>query len=63
MIKTSGWGDMEECFFDMLPSISKDKIKLLHALIWLSLTSYAWEDYDNICAAFYRGTMLLEGTL
>lgn len=63
MIKTSGWGDMEECFFDMLPRVSKDKIKLLHALIWLSLTSYAWEDYDSICAAFYRGTMLLEGTL
>lgn len=63
MIKTSGWSDMEECFFDMLPSVSKDKIKLLHALIWLSLTSYAWEDYDSICAAFYRGTMLLEGTL
>lgn len=63
MIKTSGWSDMEECFFDMLPRVSKDKIKLLHALIWLSLTSYAWEDYDSICAAFYRGTMLLEGTL
>lgn len=63
MIKTSGWSDMEECFFDMLPSVSKDKIKLLHALIWLSLTSYAWDDYDSICAAFYRGTMLLEGTL
>lgn len=63
MIKTSGWGDMEKCFFDMLPRVSKDKIKLLHALIWLSLTSYAWEDYDSICAAFYRGTMLLEGTL
>lgn len=59
-IKSSGWSDMEEEFFDLLPSVSKAKIKLLHALIWLSLTSYAWEDYDSICVAFYRGTMLLE---
>ena len=62
-IKSSGWSDMSEEFFDLLPSVSKEKIKLLHALIWLSLTAYAWEDYDSICAAFYYGTMLLEGFL
>ena len=62
-IKSSGWSDMSEEFFDLLPNVSKDKIKLLHALIWLSLTAYAWEDYDSICAAFYYGTMLLEGFL
>ena len=62
-IKSSGWSDMSEEFFDLLPNVSKDKIKLLHALIWLSLTTYAWEDYDSICAAFYRGNMLMEGFL
>ena len=62
-IKSSGWSDMSEEFFDLLPNVSKDKIKLLHALIWLGLTAYAWEDYDSICAAFYYGTMLLEGFL
>ena len=41
--------------FDCLPNINKNKIKLLHAIIWLSLTSYAWEDYDSICGAFYNG--------
>ena len=62
-IKSSMWSDMSEEFFDLLPNVSKEKIKLLHALIWLSLTAYAWEDYDSICAAFYRGNMLLEGFL
>ena len=46
---------MEDYFFDCLPNINKNKIKLLHAIIWLSLTSYAWEDYDSICGAFYNG--------
>ena len=63
MIKSSGWSDMEEVFFDLLPSVNKEKIKLLHALIWLSLTAYAWEDYDSICGAFYHGTMLMDGIL
>jgi len=62
-IKSSGWEDMEEAFFELLPSVSKEKISLLHALIWLGLTTYAWEDYDSVCAAFYRGTMLLDGVL
>ena len=58
-IKPSNWADMEEFFFDNLPDISRDKIKALHAVIWLSLTTYAWEDYDSICGAFYNGLMKL----
>lgn len=58
-IKPSNWGDMEEYFFDLLPQVNKKKIKMLHAIIWLSLTTYAWEDYDSICAAFYNGLMKL----
>lgn len=54
-IKPNNWADMEDYFFDCLPNINKNKIKLLHAIIWLSLTSYAWEDYDSICGAFYNG--------
>lgn len=63
MIKSSGWSDMEEYFFDLLPKLNKEKIRILHALIWLSLTTYVWEDYDSICVAFYHGNMLLEGFL
>lgn len=58
-IKPNNWADMEEFFFDALPEVSKFKIKLLHALIWLSLTTYAWEDYDSICGAFYNGIVKL----
>ena len=58
-IKPNNWADMEEFFFDNLPEVPKKKIKLLHAIIWLSLTTYAWEDYDSICASFYNGLVKL----
>lgn len=59
MIKSSGWESMEEHFFTLLPFVNKKKIRLLHALIWFSLSTYAWEDYDSICAAFYNGSIYL----
>ncbi len=62
-IKPNNWADMEEFFFDNLPYVNKQKIKLLHAIIWLSLTTYAWEDYDSICGAFYNGLVKLGETL
>ena len=62
-IKPNNWSDMEEFFFDCLQNISRKKIKLLHAIIWLSLTTYAWEDYDSICGAFYNGIMKLDEVL
>lgn len=58
-IKPNNWGDMSEYFFDLLPEVNKEKIKMLHGIIWLSLTTYAWEDYDSICAAFYNGLIKL----
>jgi thiamine kinase-like enzyme len=39
------------------------RIELLHALIWLALTSYASDDIDSIRAAFYLGIYYLEKTL
>lgn len=87
-IKSNGWEDMEEYFFECVSRlssldsgikdsiknskntnfikeniVSKKKIKLLHALIWAGLTTYAWEDYDSICAAFYNCNILLDGIL
>lgn len=58
-IKSNNWADMEDFFFECLPEVSKYKIKLLHAIIWLSLTTYVWEDYDSICGAFYNGLQKL----
>ena len=56
-IQKNTWEDMEDYFFGNLSELNKFKIKLLHALIWLSLTTYAWEDYDSICGAFYQGVI------
>ncbi|MDR1440369.1 MAG: NTP transferase domain-containing protein [Clostridiales bacterium] len=39
---------------------SAGAIRLIHALIWLSLAAYAWEDYDSVCGAFYNGLYYLE---
>lgn len=58
-IRPNNWSDMEEFYFDCLPDVRRKKIKLLHAIIWLSLTTYAWEDYDSICGAFYNGIIKL----
>ncbi len=59
MIISNNWEELEDCFFEMTQADRK-KIKLLHAIIWLSLTTYAWEDYDAICGAFYKGLLELQ---
>lgn len=63
-IESSGWESLEDEYFGLLSKeVERDKIKLIHAIIWLSLTTYAWEDYDSICAAFYNGLWYLEDVL
>lgn len=60
-IKSNGWENTEQTFIDNLPTnISIEKIRFIHALIWLSLTTYAWDDYDSICGAFYKGVYCME---
>lgn len=51
--------ELETLFFTLTKANPED-IQLIHAVIWLSLTTYAWQDYDSICGAFYRGLYLLE---
>lgn len=53
-IMSNNWKDVEDYFFEKSKT-NRKKIYLLHAIIWLSLTTYAWEDYDAICGAFYNG--------
>ena len=63
-IEPNGWEDMEEEFFQLLDGeVTPAQMHILHALIWLSLTTYAWEDYDSICGAFYNGLYYLEEAL
>lgn len=63
-IASNGWEDMEGEFFSLLDGeVNIEQIKLINAVIWLSLTTYAWEDYDSICGAFYNGIYYLEDIL
>lgn len=60
-VDSNNWEDTEDYFFSLLEETDiKEKVKLIHAIIWLSLTTYAWEDYDSICGAFYNGIYYLE---
>lgn len=61
-IESNGWEDLEQDFFT-LTCADEYEIKLLHAVIWLSLTTYAWQDFDSICGAFYNGLYYLEEVL
>ena len=61
-IRSNGWEDLEEEFFS-LTGCNREEIKLLHAVIWLSLTTYAWQDYDSVCGSFYNGLYYLEEVL
>lgn len=62
-IESNGWENLEDTFFTLIGENNRKIIKLFHALIWLSLTTYAWEDYDSICGAFYNGLYYLEEVL
>lgn len=61
-IRSSHWEGLEDELF-ALTGADRDEIRLLHAVIWLSLTTYAWQDYDSICGAFYNGLWYLEEVL
>lgn len=63
-IKSNNWEDVEPVFFEMLKDeVDERQLKLYLAITWLSLTTYAWEDYDSICGAFYQGLEYLEEAL
>ena len=61
-IESNNWEDMSDLFLSLTESDGYE-IKLLHAVIWLSLTTYAWQDYDSVCGAFYNGLYYLEEVL
>lgn len=59
--ESNHWEDMEDEFFELLDGkVTRKQMKFLLAITWLSLTTYAWEDYDSICGAFYKGLLYLE---
>lgn len=61
-IDSNGWEAYDALFQSLLPEgVTMRQIRLLHGIIWLSLTTYAWDDYDSICGAFYNGVRCLAG--
>lgn len=60
-IYSNNWERLEDYFFVLLDGkVTKLQMKLYLAITWLSLTTYAWDDYDSICGAFYNGLYYLE---
>lgn len=59
-IPASGWEELKTYFLALIKDdCSEEQLNLILALIWLSLTTYAWDDYDSICGAFYMGLLVL----
>ena len=64
IIQSSNWEDCKELFFQLVgDEICEEQMDLIHTIIWLSLTTYAWQDYDSICGAFYNGVILAENLI
>jgi len=57
-IDSSGFEDSEIIFKNRLKSIYSD-IKILHALIWLSLSGYVLDDVDSMVASYIHGLELI----
>lgn len=58
-ISSNGWEEMENVFFQKTKA-NPIKIQAFHAIIWLSLSSYVWDDYDSICGAFFNGIYYMQ---
>lgn len=63
-IASNHWEDLEDDFFKLLDGdVTRRQMKVFLAITWLSLTTYAWDDFDSICGAFYNGLVYLEEAL
>lgn len=64
-IGSGGWESLTEEMFQRIPETegTKKEIELIHSIIWLSMASHAWEDFDSMCVAFYNGTILFQNWL
>jgi len=58
-IFSNGWEKYTQKVLDNMKNCKVEDIKFIHAIIWLSLASHCWEDYDSMCLAFYNGVYLI----
>jgi len=59
-ISSNGWENLTGKVLDNMQDCRVEDIKFIHAVIWLSLASHCFEDYDSMCLAFYNGVYLLD---
>lgn len=59
-IGSGGWEFLTDELIDSLPPGEGNlkEIRLIHSIIWLSMASHVWEDFDSMCVAFFNGTLL-----
>jgi 23S rRNA U2552 (ribose-2'-O)-methylase RlmE/FtsJ len=65
-IAPSGWEQYAPVLLEAIDAqekIDRTRLHYIHAIIWLSLASHCWEDYDSMCLAFYKGTELFQKVL
>ena len=58
-IKSNGWENLTAKVLANMQNCREEDIKFIHAIVWLSLASHCWEDYDSMCLAFYNGVELV----
>lgn len=61
-IKSNGWHHLRGMFREALGERLRN-VRILHALIWLSLSGYVQDDYDSILGAYFNGLSMLEDAL
>jgi GTP:adenosylcobinamide-phosphate guanylyltransferase len=58
-IRPGGWSHLKGMLRDFCgPDLTQ--IRIIHGLIWLSLSGYVSDDYDSILASFFMGLLMLE---
>ena len=59
-IGSGGWEFLTAELFQRIPEGegTRKEIELIHAIVWMSMASHVWEDYDSMCIAFMNGTAL-----
>ncbi|MCI1274099.1 MAG: NTP transferase domain-containing protein [Clostridiaceae bacterium] len=58
-IASNSWENLTPKVLENMQNCKVRDIKFIHAIIWLSLASHCWEDYDSMCLAFYNGVSLI----
>lgn len=59
-IQSNNWENLKSYFFKLIDYKRKNKILFYHGIIWLSLTTYVWDNLDSILGAFYNGIYHLQ---